>query len=223
MKKFLAIFSFCSLIVFSGFSQTKNYWSTGGEMLLSFANIDDMGVDESSALRWAPVINLQGTYNIDFSKNAGIYTGIAFRNVGYIYDNYQERTPVAGEMGDWYKKKFRSYNIALPIGVKFGNLDNVFFYGGYEIDFPIVYKEKTFDQGDKIDKITGWFSERQEKFQHGVVAGIQFPYDFTVKFKYYLSEFHNQDFKESDGTKPYSGLKSNIFYFSLGYNFSWDE
>jgi hypothetical protein len=219
MKKFLAIFSFCSMIAFSGFSQTKNYWSTGGEMLFSFANIDDMGVDESSTLRWAPVINLQGTYNIDFSENLGMFTGIAMRNVGYIYDRYNERT----EEENNYKKKFRSYNLAVPVGLKTGDLDNLFFYAGYELDLPVVYKEKTFDQGDKIKKITGWFSDRQEKFQHGIVAGVQFPYDFTIKFKYYLSEFHNQDFKESDGTKPYSGLKSNIFYFSLGYNFSWDK
>ena len=80
---------------------------------------------------------------------------------------------------------------------------------------PVVYKEKTFDGGDNIDKITGWFSNRQELFQHGIMAGFQFPKSVSLKFKYYLSEFHNQQFVDGAGNKPYAGLKANIFYFSL--------
>lgn len=221
MKHLITVFSFCTLFAISGFSQSKGYWSSGGEMLFSFANITDNGVSENSTLRWAPVINLQGTYNYDLNQNLGIFTGLAMRNVGYIYNNYQERTAVEGEMGNWYKKKFRSYNIGLPIGIKFGKMDNLFFYGGYEIELPVVYKEKTFDQGDKINKITGWFSNRMEMFQHGFVAGVQFPYGFNIRFKYYMSEFHNQNFV-SNGVKPYKGLESHIMYFSMGYNLAWD-
>ena len=221
MKHLITVFSFCTLFAISGFSQSKGYWSSGGEMLFSFANITDNGVSENSTLRWAPVINLQGTYNYDLNQNLGIFTGLAMRNVGYIYNNYQERTAVEGEMGNWYKKKFRSYNLGLPIGIKFGKMDNLFFYGGYEIELPVVYKEKTFDQGDKINKITGWFSNRMEMFQHGFVAGVQFPYGFNIRFKYYMSEFHNQNFV-SNGVKPYKGLESHIMYFSMGYNLAWD-
>lgn len=223
MRKLVMLFIFCTLFAVSGFSQSKGYWSSGGEMLFSFADISDRGVDEGSALRWAPIINLQGRYNYDLNESVGIFTGLGLHNVGYIYDNYQERTTVVGEMGNWYKKKFRSYNIGLPFGVKIGDLDNLFFYGGYEIEFPFVYKEKTFDQGDKIDSNVDWFSDRQEKFQHGFFAGVQFPYGFNVKFKYYLSEFHNQDYTQSNGVKPYSGLESHVMYFSVGYNLSWDE
>jgi hypothetical protein len=219
MKKFLAIFSFCSLVTVSGFSQSKGYWSSGGEMLFSFADINDQGVDESSTLRWAPVVNLQGRYNYDLNENIGIFTGLGLHNVGYIYENYQERT----EEALWYKKKFRTYNIGLPLGIKIGNMDNLFFYGGYEIEYPFAYREKTFDQGDKIDSNIDWFSSRVETFQHGFFAGVQFPYGFNVKFKYYLSEFHNQDYTQSDGVKPYSGLESNVMYFSVGYNISWDK
>jgi len=219
MKNFLAIFSFCSLVTVSGFSQSKGYWSSGGEMLFSFADINDQGVDESSTLRWAPVVNLQGRYNYDLNENIGIFTGLGLHNVGYIYENYQERT----EEALWYKKKFRTYNIGLPLGIKIGNMDNLFFYGGYEIEYPFAYREKTFDQGDKIDSNIDWFSSRVETFQHGFFAGVQFPYGFNVKFKYYLSEFHNQDYTQSDGVKPYSGLESNVMYFSVGYNISWDK
>jgi len=219
MRKLVILFIFCTLFAVSGFSQSKGYWSSGGEMLFSFADISDNGQDESSTLRWAPVINLQGRYNYDLSKSLGIFTGLGLHNVGYIYEDYRERT----EEAHYYKKKFRTYNIGVPVGVKIGDMDNIFFYGGYEIEFPFVYKEKTFDQGDKIDSNVNWFSDRQEKFQHGFFAGVQFPYGFNVKFKYYLSEFHNQDYTQSNGVKPYSGLESHIMYFSVGYNISWDK
>jgi hypothetical protein len=199
------------LISFSGICQKKTYFSSGGEMILSFANIEKNGNSQSSTMRWAPVFNIQSMLNLDMSPKFGLFTGLALRNVGYIYGDYKTTTtPVAT-----FKKKFRSYNIALPVGIKVGNLAKSFFYAGYEIELPVVYKEKTFDGGDKIDKITGWFSNRQELFQHGVMAGFQFPKGVGVKFKYYLSEFHNQQFMDGAGNKPYAGLKANIFYFSL--------
>jgi len=221
MKHLIVVFVFSALIATSGFSQSKTYWSAGGEMLFSFANITDNGADASSTLRWAPIINLQGKYNIDFHENVGIFTGLFLRNVGYIYDNYRDRTLVPGEFGTPHKQKFRSFNVGIPLGLKVGVMDKFFIYGGYEIELPVHYKEKTFDGGDKVNTTTGWFSDRQELFQHGFMVGIQFPYEFTVKFKYYLSEFHNQDFTQGDGIKPYAGLESHVFYFSLGYNFAF--
>ena len=32
-----------------------------------------------------------------------------------------------------------------------------------------------------------------------------------------------QDYTQSDGVKPYSGLESHVMYFSVGYNISWDK
>jgi hypothetical protein len=150
--------------------------------------------------------------NKDLNQNFGLFTGLAIRNVGYITSDY-----VNPSDGLYYKKKFRTYNLGLPVGFKAGNVDKTFFYGGYEIELAFSYKEKTYDGGDKIDKITGWFSDRNELFQHGFFVGVQFPYAANVKFKYYLSEFHNQDYTTNAGVKPYAGLKSNIFYFSLNF------
>jgi hypothetical protein len=215
MKTFLALSIFCFLFAVSGFSQTKTYFSSGGEMIFSFANIEDNGNSEGSIMRWAPVFNVQSMVNADLNEHIGLFTGFAFRNVGYIYGNYKPTTPVKAEEVPAYKKKFRSYNFGIPLGIKIGNLDKTFFYAGYEAEFPFLYKEKTFDGGDKIDKITGWFSPREEWFQHGFLVGVQFPYGFNIKFKYYLSGFHNQDFTEGNGTKPYANLNSHIFYFSL--------
>ena len=78
-------------------------------------------------------------------------------------------------------------------------------------------RKKTFDGGDKINKITGWFSKRNEAIQHGFLVGFQFPEGPSIKFKYYLSEFHNQEYTDGSGNRPYAGLKSNIFYISLNY------
>jgi len=165
------------LFAVSGYSQSKAYVSSGAEMIFSFASITDQGRSESPNIRWAPVVNLQSFINRDLSKYFGLFSGIAVRNVGYIYENY---TNPSDDIV--YKKKFRSYNVGFPLGIKFGDLDNLFFYGGYELEFPFVYKEKTFDGGDKINKITGWFSHRQELVQHGFLVGVQFPRGINVKF-----------------------------------------
>ncbi len=212
MRHFSILFIFMLLLSVNVFSQKKSYVTSGLEMIFSLANIEDNGVSESSTLRWAPVFNFQSMLNRDISSRAGLFTGIAVRNVGYIYDGYFDP---ASE--NTYKKKFRSYNLAVPFGIKIGNLDKMFIYGGYEVELPFLYKEKTFEGGDKISKITGWFSSREELFQHGFLVGIQFPYGANLKFKYYLSEFHNRNYTDAGGYKPYEGLKSNIFYFSLSY------
>jgi len=156
---------------------------------------------------------MYGYANRDVSEKLGFYAGLAVRNVGYILEDYTDPTDQFV-----YKKKFRTYNLAIPVGVKVGNLSKLFFFGGYAVEFPFAYKEKTFTGGDKIGKITGWFSDRYEGVQHGPHIGIQFPQGLDVKFKYYLSEFHNKDFAEStNGVQPYKGLESHIFYFSLSW------
>ena len=223
MKKFFFIFIGSLLFSLTGMSQKKTYYTSAFETIFSFANIDYKGTNPNSTIRWAPVFNLQTLVNSDINNKVGFFSGLAIRNVGYIFDGYH---PTTGPMAT-YKKKFRSYNLAVPVGMKFGNMDKTFFYAGYEVELPILYKEKTFEGGDKIDKITGWFSNRQELFQHGFLAGVQFPYGVNLKFKYYISEFHNQDYTDGSGNKPYAGLKSNIYYFSLSTfifrNFKYDE
>lgn len=208
----LAVFSLSFTV--QGFSQSKEnkseaYVTSGGELIFSFANVEQKGNSLGSVMRFSPVFNLQVMVNQDMNEKFGLFTGLSVRNVGYITNDYRDTNNLV------YKKKFRTYNLAVPLGVKVGDLDKTFFYGGYEVELAMSYKEKTYDGGDKIDKITGWFSDRNELFQHGFLAGVQFPRGVNLKFKYYLSEFHNQDYTTNANIKPYSGLKSNIFYFSL--------
>jgi hypothetical protein len=217
MKKIICLASLIisfSLFAFSQSEQNKSkaYVTTGGELIFSFANVEQNGNSNGSPLRFSPVVNLQVMLNKDINKSFGVFTGLALRNVGYIMHDYIDPKDSLS-----YKKKFRSYNLGIPLGFKIGNLDKIFFYGGYEIEVALSYKEKTYDASDKIDKITGWFSDREEIFQHGFLVGLQFPRGANLKFKYYLNEFNNQDYVNNAGLKPYGGLKAHIFYISLNF------
>lgn len=195
----------------------KFYTTSGGEMIFSFATIDDAGSENGNIIRWSPVFNFQNLANYDLSENIGVFSGINIRNVGFIYDNYKAPGAVTT-----VKKKFRNYTAGIPIGIKIGQLDRFFVYGGYEIEFPLNYKEKTFENEVKTDKFNVWFSARVPTIYNTFLVGIQFPYGLNLKFKYYLTNFHNKDYTEilSDGTavKPYENLNANVFYFSLSFS-----
>ncbi|MCF8365708.1 MAG: hypothetical protein K9H16_08000 [Bacteroidales bacterium] len=193
------------------------YFTSGGEMIFSFAAIDNAGSDNGNILRWSPVFNFQNLANFDVSNNFGFFSGINIRNVGFIYDDYTDP-----ETGNTVKKKFRNYTAGIPVGLKIGNLDKLFLFGGYEIEFPFNYKEKTFENEVKTDKFNVWFSKRVPAIYHTFLVGIQFPHGANLKFKYYLTNFHNKDFTKtlSNGTtvKPYEFLNANVFYISLAFD-----
>ena len=190
--------------------QKKLYTHTGLEMIFSFADVEQNGTSYGTPLRFTPVINIETFVATDISTHFGLFTGLAVRNVGYVFDEYHDFAENA-----IYQKKFRSYNLGVPVGFKIGDLKKLFLYAGYEFEVAALYKEKTIEAGDKIDQKVEWFSDRQDLFQHGFLVGVQFPKGANLKFKYYLSDFHNQDFIDKDNHKPYEGLNSNIFYFSF--------
>lgn len=194
-------------------NKTKVYSSFGLEMIFSFATIDNQGYDQGNIMRWAPFINPQAMINVDLNKYFGLFSGLAIRNVGFIYENPLDTINYA-------KYKYRTYNLGIPVGFKVGKLNDFLFFGGYEIEFPFAYKEKQFINEEKVDKDVIWFTDRVEPVQHSLLAGIQFPYGPVLKFKYYLTNFHNRDYiAMEDGveTKPYD-FKSNVFFFSIAWN-----
>jgi len=197
-------------------AQDKFYTSTGLEMLFSFADIEQDGISKSSIIRWAPVMNIQTFFNYDATAHFGLFSGIGVRNVGFIYDE-NEAT----------RKKYRTYNMGIPFGIKAGNFEKTFVFAGYEIEFPFNYKEKTFINNQK-SKYTEWFTGRVPTVYHTVLIGVQLPKGVNIKFKYYLTGFFNQDFVQIDGTtgdpyKPYENLDVNVFFFSLGFNLFKDK
>ena len=198
--------------------ESKFYFSTGGEMIFSWSNTSHPTSTDGVVVRWAPVFNLQGFINYDFARAVGVMAGLGIRNVGYIY----HFNDVGGRE---FRKKFRTYSLGIPVALKVGNVDGFHVYGGYEIEFPFHYKEKTFDSDNsKINKFTSWFSDRTNNVQHCLFAGIQFREGLNLKFKYYLTEFHNQDFTQTTddpyapsgiATEPYRGVESNVMYISV--------
>jgi hypothetical protein len=195
-------------------AQKKAYISTGGEMIFSFANVEynveGTSYTSGNIMRWAPVLNQQVMFNFDPAKAFGIFTGLGVRNVGFILS--RATTDI--------KYKYRTYNLGLPVGFKIGSMKGFFVYAGYEIEYAFNYKEKMFVNNDKESVDVYWFTERVEQFPQSVLVGINFPYGFNLKFKYYLTNFHNEEFATMvDGVevKPYEGLKSNVFYVSLNF------
>jgi hypothetical protein len=181
-------------------------------MIFSFATIDNQGYTQGNIMRWAPVFNPQAMVNLDFNNIFGLYTGLAIRNVGFIYENPLDSNNT--------KFKFRTYNLGIPVGFKIGKLDKFLFFAGYEVEFPFVYKEKHFVNEEKVVKDVIWFSNKVEPVQSSLMAGIQLPYGTTIKFKYYLTNFHNRDYiamVNGQETKPYD-FKSNVWYISLAWN-----
>jgi len=215
MKKIVLIFLVLCLsypIVSQAQIKSKSYFQTGTEFIFSFASIDNNGNDGGNVMRFSGWFHLQGTYNYDFNKSFGLITGIALRNVGFIYNDQETGL----------KKKYRTYNVGIPIGFKLGSMRKAHLYAGYEIEFPTNYKEKTFNNERKDDKFNVWFSKRTPAFYNTLFVGVALKYGLSLKFKYYLTNFFNQDFSEvnSNGVTvyPYENIDVRIFYFSLNIN-----
>ena len=82
MKNVLTLIAFSLLLTTSLTSQSsKVYYSVSGEMIFSWASIEDQGNEASSLMRWVPVFILQSFIKSDLSPNLGIVSGLAIRNV----------------------------------------------------------------------------------------------------------------------------------------------
>jgi len=215
MKKLLILGLLLSTYVVAN-SQSANfdrsYFTSGTEFIFSFATIDNNGTAGSNVMRFSGFLHLQGFYHHDFGKSFGLMTGLALRNVGFIEN----------EPDDGVKKKYRTYNVGIPIAFKLGSMGKTHMYAGYEIEFPTNYKEKRFVYDTKEDKFNEWFSKRTPAFYHTVLVGVQFKYGLSLKFKYYLTNFFNQDYSEvnTNGVTvyPYQDKDVRVFYFSLNIN-----
>lgn len=188
------------------------YITAGGNgPLLSFGNVTNAGEHVRSVPRFTIFFNIGTNYNYDFSNNFGIYTGLNIKNIGLITKT------------DTSKLKQRVYTLGVPLGLKFGNMrDGFFFFLGGEYDLAFNYKEKFFLNGDKKSKFNEWFSDRTPLLMPSVFAGFRFSPGFGIKAQYYLNNFFNQDYTRSvNGVKekPYKDLEANMMFVTLSYNF----
>lgn len=107
--------------------ESKLYFSSGGELIFSWADVDDNAQEGEVITRFSAFFHFQTLTNYDFSNSAGAFWGLAMRNVGFIYDD-PNNTDV--------RKKYRTYNLGFPVGFKFGDLGGRFIYFGYELEIP---------------------------------------------------------------------------------------
>lgn len=182
----------------------RPYITSDGEIILGFANINNNGTEDSGIPRFSMFFHGQSLAHFDQNKNFGVITGISLRNVGFITD-----------AGPDLRTKHRTYNVGLPIGFKIGDMDGMYVYGGYEFELPFNYKEKRFENDEKVSKFNTWFSRRTPVFYHTVFAGIRFPRGFSLRFKYYATPFFNKNFTVGDGSKPYENLEVNTFHIAF--------
>jgi len=195
------------LIVVSANAQSGWYTTSGSETIFSWNNPIN-SLRDNTVVRFAPVFNFQSMLNKDVSNSFGIYTGVNFRNVGFITDD-----PSA----DSIRRKFRTYNIGVPLGFKVGKIGKAFLYAGGNVEYAFNYKEKTFVNGDKENKKVYWFTDRVRTIQTAVHAGIQFYRGMNIKFQYYINSFFNPD-RTDVYASLYERFDSNIFYVSLNAN-----
>jgi len=76
MKRFALLMITLAFFAVTSFGQMKTYTTTGLEIIFSLADINDNGIDQSSTLRFEPVINITTMYNADMSSKFGIQVGL---------------------------------------------------------------------------------------------------------------------------------------------------
>lgn len=67
-----------------------------------------------------------------------MYTGFGIRYVGMIND-----------LNDSVRVKQRTYNVGIPVAVKFGNMNSWQGALGFEAEFAVAYKQKVYVNGEK--------------------------------------------------------------------------
>ena len=207
----------------------KIYMTTGGEVILSGADVNFNGTDVNTNMRFTIFFHLQQQVNFDLTNNVGLYTGLGIRNVGLIMEDYYQNVGYDVDQTDPnYNKntkvKHRSYSLGFPLAFKLGSFDDNFFvFGGMEYEWMFHYKQKKFIDGEKY-KFKQWTSDRVNPWIPSWFAGVQFPGGFNLKFKYYLDDFLNKDFTGQDfGVDvDYSQFESTgIWYISFTTMIKW--
>lgn len=224
MKKLVII----SLFLFSGFflthleAQKKVYQTTSGETIFSFGNLQYTDAYKtahpgseilSQPVRFSMFIHIEQNTNYDITKNVGFFSGVGLRNIGVISD---ENLPEFGKA----KIIRRAYTLGVPLGIKLGSLaDNFFIYGGGEYEWAFHVKEKywnSYNRDGVKTKHSKWFSNQVNPFLPSLFVGIQFPKGYNLKFKYYLTDFLNSNYRSSNEISDLGRYKeSSLMYIAL--------
>jgi hypothetical protein len=238
-------------LTFSAMAQHV-YPVTSGEMIFSQSNTSftqefmNQYPDARLAadnVRFTVFFHLGQYVHMDLNNSLGFFTGLGVRNVGMITDESLPQTVSntgASVPYSDFKIIRRQYMLGIPLALKLGSFKNHFYiFGGGEYEMAFHMKEKywsnTFDRSGSKTKSKEWFSNQTPTFLPSLFAGIQFPRGFNIKFKYYLQDFLNHDYKISGNSNEGTTFnisdltrykQSQVFYFSLCWQFNtsslWD-
>lgn len=210
MKKILIIA--CLLFLYQENKSQNVYTMSAGESIFSLSSFDAGNYDVKPILRWAPFFNYQQQLHVDFSKSAGLYSGIGVRNVGFINRISETDTD--------YTVKERSYALAFPLVFTFGNLQDGPSIGiGGEAEFMVAWKRKVILDGKKIDKPHEWFSDETSPINPSLLLELKFHKRQYIRVKYYLADFlqYRGGLQVPEGPLLTGYPKgSKLFYFSFG-------
>jgi hypothetical protein len=216
------------LFIQHGLQAQNTYSGFSGEIIFSFSDVTKYNDGLPTNLRFTMWFHLGKYYHIDFNDVFGIYTGGAIRNIGLITKD--ETFAVENDPLKSYKIKRRTYTLGVPLAFKLGSFkDDLYIFGGGEYEWAFHYKQKLFEGNDKISKQTGWFSNRVNTFLPSLFTGVQFPGGFNIKFKYYLTNFLNEDFKGNDFNREVDYAEfdeTTVYYISISkhlYNKNKDD
>jgi len=197
-----------SLLLFTAlYSNAQGiYTTTSGEIIFQSSSVEKNNADINSNMRFTLFFHLGEYLHLDLNDNIGLFSGLGIRNVGLI----TEETDI--------KIKYRTYNLGIPLAIKVGSFDkNLYVFGGAEYEWMFVFKQKIFENDEKT-KYVEWFSNRTPHFIPSVFAGMQFPYGMQVKFRYYLDNYLNHNYKGSTTYSDYTSFnKTQVWYISFSY------
>lgn len=170
-------------------------------VIFSTALIDNGGKQSLGTMRFSGFFHIGFTYNYNFSKNIGIYTGLDLKNIGFI-EKYS--------FNDMTVKQ-RVYAVGVPVGLRLGDIKkrDYFFMGG-GLDVAVHYKYKFWSNSQSKFKTNDWFSSNTELLLPYVFAGIGVS-GTTFKIQYYPTNF----LSNSASYNP-ANAKVNLLLFSVG-------
>jgi hypothetical protein len=200
-----------TLMLLNKLVQAQVYTENNWEVIFSSSEVEYMGEPVPSNMRFTLFFHFGQNLHYNFSTHFGLFTGYGIRNIGLITDDGTEMV------------KRRTYALGIPLALKIGSMKEHFhFFGGGEYELFFHYKQKQLIDDNKTVQ-SEWFSARTERFAPSLFAGVQFPRGISIKFKYYLDDFLNEEFAGSDfggETVHYSDYtKSGIIYLSVNFVF----
>ena len=181
-----------------------------GAQGIQFASvkISGQGINNVPRISWSVPLNLNVS---KLSKKSMLITGLTLRNEGVIYDYG----------GDRFKKRAIAIGPTISFFGKVG--EGVIYSFGFGIDYNFHYKEKEFLNKERKNKevtVREWGSNRVNKLNYSLKAGIGSAKGIYVFGEYFLREFLNRDYSEvTNGveSKPYANLTVNRFNIGIGF------